>query len=404
MMMSMLTFSRLRIAPMSLSIRALAFVTALALLGENAHVSTVHAQDVTVTSATDAGPQPEPAEAASEAEATAPAPGIWPTLAAIGPGFFVHGAGAFVARDRLAAKRLLIAGTTGFLLFLGGGSAVALSGASRRLMAPILPLVAMGGGVFFVSWFADIYAASTGGRDVGAARWIAPVGVELGYRYVYDPQFAYRNFSYASIDLRADRLRVTPSTWLALDEANQRLRIDAAYRFEGRTPRRQSRDGSYFDLAHALTWHRYPNEAFSVWTFEGRLEGRLDLARWGKSLSGSFAEGHVGAGLELYDFATPGAHVGNDASGLLLARFGFGVYFGDDADRTGEAQLYYDHRHDDYAGGLGVTGIGGGFLGHFGLSGHYYLSRSWGLSLLGEVGSAYIASASVLYRLAKEGV
>lgn len=392
--MSMLTFSRFLTFLAARRFRRLAFVTVFVLLGEQAHVSGARAQEVHVESS-----PPE----ADEAAQPLPDPGVLPTLAALVPGFFVHGSGAFVARDRPAAKRLLIAGTAGFLLFLGGGSVVALSGASRRLMAPVLPIVALGGGVFFVSWLADIYAASTGGRDVGAARWIAPVSAELGYRYVYDPQFAYRNFSYGSVDLRADRLRVTPSAWIALDDANQRLRVDGAYRFHGRTPQRTARDGSYFDLSHALTWHRYPNEAFSVWTFEGRLDGRLDLARWGKSLSGSFAEGQVGAGLELYDFATPGASVSNDVSGVLLARFGFGVYFGDDADRTGEAQLYYDHRHDDYAAGLGVSGIGGGFLGHIGLSGHYYLSRSWGVSLLGEAGSAYLGGISLLYRLAQEG-
>jgi hypothetical protein len=378
-------------------------VSALAFLGGQAHVSPAYAQDVLIERSASEQAHGEAQLPAPGARNALPEPGLWPGLAALGPGFFVHGSGAFVARDRRAAKRLALAGAAGLVLFVGGGSVVALSGASRRLMAPILPLVTMGAGVFFVSWLADIYAATTGGRDVSAAQWISPVTAELGYRYVYDPQFAYRNFSYGAVDLRADRLRVTPSAWLALDDANQRLRVDSAYRFYGRTPSRSASDGSYFDISHALTWHRHPEQSFSVWTLEGRLDGRLDLARWGKSLSGSFAEGQVGAGLEFYDFATPGARVSNDVSGLLLARFGFGVYFGDDADRTGEAQLYYDHRHDDYAAGLGVSGIGGGFLGHFGLVGHYYLSRDWGLSLLGEVGSAYLGGISVLYRLAQEG-
>ena len=118
----------------------------------------------------------------------------------------------------------------------------------------------------------------------------------------------------------------------------------------------------------------------------------------GESLAGSFVEGQVGAGLELYDFQVPGSSIGNNAFGLLLARFGFGMYFGDGGANSGEACLYYDHRHDDFAAGLGVTGIPAGILGHVGLRGHYYVTPRWGFSGLVEVGSALVTGLSLRYR------
>ncbi|HEX6245763.1 MAG TPA: hypothetical protein VFZ61_32790, partial [Polyangiales bacterium] len=89
--------------------------------------------------------------------------------------------------------------------------------------------------------------------------------------------------------------------------------------------------------------------------------------------------------------------VENNAFGMLLARFGFGVYVGS-GPRSGEAQLYYDHRHDDFAAGLGVKGIASGPLGHFGLSGRYYVTQAWGASALIELGSAVVAGLNLCYR------
>ena len=330
-------------------------------------------------------------------------PGVLPTLAAIVPGILLHGSGAFVAGDRPLARRLALLEAAGFGAFLTAGAVVAFTGTSRRLVGSFAPVIVMGGGVFLLGWLADIYAASTGGRDVQVAPFAAPVEVELGYRYVYDPQFAYRNFSHVRADFREHRLRVSPSAWLALDDNNQRLRVEVAGRALGRQPGRPSPDGSYLDGVSAFTYHNYGSDSFSVYTGELRVDGRLDLARVGQSLRGAFVEGHVGAGLELYDFQVKGAKVRDDASGILLARFGFGIYVGDSRARTGELLLYYDHRHDDYAAGLGVAGIAGGVLGHVGLAGHYYLTPSWGLTMMGEAGSAYLGGLGVRYRLARPG-
>ena len=42
-------------------------------------------------------------------------------------------------------------------------------------------------------------------------------------------------------------------------------------------------------------------------------------------------------------------------------RFGFGVYFGRSRRaRRGELLLVYDHRHDGFAGGMKIGGLGSG--------------------------------------------
>ena len=60
---------------------------------------------------------------------------------------------------------------------------------------------------------------------------------------------------------------------------------------------------------------------------------------------------------------------------MLLARFGFGMYLGDPAERGGEVVVYYDHRHDDFAAGLKLTGLGSGIPGHFGAEARYYFGH-----------------------------
>jgi hypothetical protein len=325
-------------------------------------------------------------------------PGVLPTLAAVVPGVLVHGAGSYVARDRRTAKRLLLAGAAGLGVFLASGVVIAATGTSRRLIGAFAPILFVGTGLFFTSWLADIYAASTGGREASGASFAPRMEWELGYRYVYDPQFSYRNFAFTRGDLRHESFRVSPSAWVALDDNNQRLALELARRLRGRRANVESRDQSYFDVTTALLYHRYGSERFAVWTPTLALEGRLDLAHVGHSLRGAFVEGQLGAGLELYNFDAPGAQLRDDAFGLLLARFAFGIYLGSGSRRAGELSVYYDHRHDDFAAGLGVAGIGSGVLGHLGGNGSYYFDRHWGVSALLEVGAAVVTGISARYR------
>jgi hypothetical protein len=325
-------------------------------------------------------------------------PGFLPTLASLVPGFLLHGSGTYLAHDKRAAKRLAISGAAGLSLFLLSGIVLASTGTSRKLVLPFAPLLAIGTGVFFTTWLADLYGAATGGRTAKISSWVAPIELELGHRYVYDPQFAYRNFGYLRGDFRYRSLRATPIAYLGLDDDNQRVALELAQRMRGRTPGHISEDGSYLDLTSALIYHRYGSEGFAVWTPTLTVDARLDLAHVGPSLRGAFVEGQLGAGLEVYRFDVSGAPRREEAFGLLLARFGFGVYFGRGARRTGELLVYYDHRHDDFAAGMGVRGIGGGVLGHVGTLGHYFFSEAWGASALLEVGSAVVTTVALRYR------
>jgi hypothetical protein len=322
---------------------------------------------------------------------------------AVMPGFVVHGAGTFAIGERRAARKLLITEAVGLAALVGGGALLAVTGTSRRMIGVVAPVTIAGFGLFALSWLADIYGAATGGRDAHAPGFSPHAEVELGYAYVHDPQFAYGSFATLRGDLRAHDVRISPDAWIALDDDNQRFTLELAYRPYGRTPRRGARDGSYAELATAVRHHRFGEEGFAVLTPMWWLQGRLDLARMAPTLAGAFVEGQLGAGLELYDFNVRGSRLGDNGFGLLLARFGFGMYFGDGGARSGELFGYYDHRHDDFAAGLGVQGIGSGILGHVGMRGHYYLTRCWGLSGLVELGSALVTGLSLRYRHAPGG-
>lgn len=378
---------------MRFSSRAFLFCVVSCLLG------TAHARAET----------PEPSQLVLQAPQARPEatrgwlqPGALAVSAALLPSFFLHGSGAFTIGDRKSARRLRISEGAGLAAFLAAGALVVATGTSRRLIGSLAPVMIGGFGLFMIGWLADLYAASTGGRVDHAPSFAPTVEAELGYLYVHDPQFRYGSFLVAQAELRRSAFRASPSAHLAMDDDNQRLGLEFGYRPYGRTDRRSSSDGSYGELVSALRYHRFGSDGFSVITPEWRLDGRLSLLRVGPSLAGSFVEGQLGAALELYDFAAPGVRIADNAFGLLLARFGFGVYFGDGAARSGEALLYYDHRHDDFAAGLGGQGIGSGVLGHIGLRGHYYVTRSWGLSGLAEMGAAFVAGLSLRYRLAPQ--
>lgn len=308
--------------------------------------------------------------------------------AALVPGVLLHGSGAFVAGDRRAAKVLVSTQWIGFAAMFAAAGGLATSGASRKLVPVLGPFILTGFAAFNLPWLADIYAASTGGRVARPPRpsqgqWA------FSYRHVFDPQFDYRNFAHAEADIWHGFLRASGSAWVALDDNNQRLRVELAPRVLGARADRPSKDGSFFEPVGAVTYHGYGDEGFRVWTAELTLNTRLDLSRVGPSLAGSFAEGSLGAGLEMYDFGVQGSRLRDNLSGLGLGRFAFGVYLGDRL-RGGELRFYYDHRHDDYAAGLTTQGVGGGFLGHVGIDGFYFMTRSWGVTWGLELGSAYI--------------
>ncbi|MEZ4431927.1 MAG: hypothetical protein R3F65_05895 [bacterium] len=320
-------------------------------------------------------------------------PGLLPALGALVPGVLLHGSGHYLAGDRDTALDLLITQGIGLGMILGGGAVVAGTGASRHLIG-VSSAVALGGvGVFFTPMLADLYGAATGGRDAPPPP-LVPLTARLGYAWIHDPQFAYTHFTTAGLEARFETITLVSSAFIALDDDNQRLRQRLDWRWLGDNRGRLA-DQSALDLQSAVTWHHYGTDGFSVLTGELAFDGRYDLRRFADTLRGSFVIGQLGWALELYDYDVPGLGFAEDTAEMLLLRFGWGLYF---ADRRGELALYYDHRKDDFAAGLGVTGLGGGIPGHLGLAADYALDDTWAIDLGLEVGSAWIAGVGVRYR------
>ncbi|MCG8419127.1 MAG: hypothetical protein MJE77_14420 [Proteobacteria bacterium] len=340
---------------------------------------------------------------APEAGVSGPSAELRPTvlsgLAAVVPGVIVHGTGHRIAGDRHAANRLLAVEFVALGIAGIAGAVVVASGASRKLSPPAIPFLVGGAGTFLMNWASDIYGA-TGGLRIGGEPDLDPALFEarLGYLRIQDPQFAYDHFTDLDVALWAGAWRIAGSAQLAVDTDNQRVELSASHRFAGPRPGRTATTGSALDLRGALVYHRYDGDDFAVATAELAIAGRYDLAGFSSTLRGSFAEMEVGLGVERIDYQVSGAPA--DYSHLLLMRFGYGIYVGRASGRVhGQVQIFYDHRRDDFAGGLAVPDGSNGFAGSFGIDAFAYWSRHWGTALVLEAGSSYIGGASLLYRL-----
>jgi hypothetical protein len=324
--------------------------------------------------------------------------GLVPTGAAVFPGLIVHGTGHFVAGDRKTGWRLLELEGAGLVLTGVGLGTLVATGASRHLSAPIFALPVAGIGLFAVSWLADAYGVSAPAGGTGTSVPSEPtVEARLGTRYVYDPTVRYGTLLGPALDLRWRRLRLSPGAWIATDGGNVRVAVEAAYRPWGPRPLALAADGSFVDVVVGATEHHFRPEAFDLTVLEAGARGRIELRRLAASLAGSFADWGLGLGWALTHYRV-GAHE-TDADGLLLARFGYGVYLGS----RGELSVFYDHRHDDYAGGLKLSGRGSGVAGHLGLEGSWFFLDRWGVRVEGQVGSAYLAGLSMVYRSSPVG-
>ena len=321
------------------------------------------------------------------------------TAMALVPGLVVHGAGHLTVGETKTGLRLLALEGTGLGVLAAGFLPIVLTGASRRLIGPAAALTAAGVGLFAISFLADIYGVVAPAGGTGAPLRETPMlQTALGYRYVYDPTFSYRHFMAQEIDYRTGSWRLHPTAWFAFDDTNARLRAHVAYRVAGPLPRGKplSRDGSFIDVEGAITRHAFTSNRFSTTTFEVAVAGRLDMVRIGPSLRGSFAEMSAGMATQAYSYDVRDATA--DVGELLLLRFGFGMYLGFPGTPQGEITVFYDHRHDDFAAGLKLTGLGSGVAGHFGADARLFLTRQWGVAAEAAVGSSYLTGLSILFR------
>jgi hypothetical protein len=312
--------------------------------------------------------------------------------AALVPGIVVHGAGHWVLCDDRGALRLLE--IEGIGLGVGGlaGAGLGLTGASRYFVAP-LAIGALGGGaLFLLSWLADVYAVAVPDEAKGRApTWSPRLTLEAGARYVYDPQFAYRAILTHSFHLDADVLWVEPRYDVAVDAKNRRYSLLVGRRLLGPRAGSHVSSGTHLDVSAGVTDHAYGDDGFSMTIAEVSLRGRLDLDRVNPSLRGSFVEGQLGYARQWSRF------VGfpDDSTDELLARAAFGVYWG---YARGESYFAYDHRRDTFAGGLRMGGRPAGYLGFLEQRNEVYFG-SFGAALEFSYGSAFIASASALFRI-----
>jgi hypothetical protein len=338
-------------------------------------------------------PPPEPTPAASD---RALAGG-----AAVVPGALVHGAGHFVLGEAQTGRRLLLAEGVGLGMVLAGGSALALTGASRSLAGPAAGVALGGFALFLGSFAADVYGVLSPDADAAGRRLHTEAGAEteLGYLALGGPQVKEPGYVLERVSLRAGSLRATTSGIFSARGSSARYRVEGAYRFLGPTITASGRGTSdHVDVVVGAFHHREPSVYVSRSSLELQLDARYDLGHVGPTLRGAFLDFSMGYAAARVAYDVDATRVPGDFDSALLARFGVGAVFRGAAYRGSEAVLYYDHRHDELVGGLVMRGLGSGAAGRFGFDARWYFSRNFGLSLRGEVGSAWLGGASLLFR------
>jgi hypothetical protein len=339
-----------------------------------------------------------PGLAPSRPQAESPRPGVLPFVAAVVPGVVVHGAGLWAAGDREASYRVVAAEGIGLGMMGAGAVPLILTDASGQNLDIGFALLLAGAGLFLTSALADLYGASIGERPNAQAPTHLPVLEPcLGHAFVYDRLFPYRHFAVMRIDARLGGFRMSPELWQAVDDDHRRIGLDTAFRFVGPTPERRAPDGSFVDIQGGVKHQRFGTDGFSILTTEVLFPTRLDLRRLGRSLAGSFVDFDLGWAFQFYDYWAAGRGLGTDINGMLLARFGYGLYFGGPSAPRGEAQIYYDHRHDDFAGGLAVALHEPNVFGHVGVAGKVSFGYGWAMRAQLEVGSAFLARWGLIY-------
>jgi len=346
-------------------------------------------------------PAPRPVDLEAEVPA-ALEPGWLPAAGALVPGLLVHGSGHMIGGDVDGGLKLLALEGVGLGLMGAGLAPIATLGASRKVIGPAYALTLTGLGLFAISGAADLYGSLFSGHPLGAPEREHPwLSVRAGYTWVHDPRFTTGHLASLEATTWLWGLRLTPRALFALDADQQHLRLDAAWRILGPAGPTcgPAADGSFLELSFAADYQRHAEDGFAVLGLEGFALGRLDMDRLLPSLRGSFAELGLGWGIQLFDYRALPSGLGQDAVPQLLMRFAYGLYLGTPGRRWGEVAFYYDHRHDDLAGGLSLGFAGDGVGGYFGLGGHLWLSPDWGLAADLRAGSAWVASVAVLWRM-----
>jgi len=320
--------------------------------------------------------------------------------AAFVPGVAVHGSGHYVLGQRRTASWLFLTELVGAGLVVGGVTTLFASGNSRNLAAFGEGAIVLGAALVVGSFGADVYGvAATDQAAVQARSRATPwYESELGYRYVADPRFAYAHFLVERVTLRGGRLRFEPSGWFDGGQHNVRYRLEGAYRFIGPSPHDTARYDEHLELVLAGTDQRYLPEQFRRSGGEVALAARFDFGRFGDTLRGSFMELGAGYALASIRYDLDGISVPSQRDDVLLGTVGLGVALRGRAGPGSETRVYYDHRHDDYAGGFILPGRISGVFGKFGADIRWFFGGHAGVRVQVEGSSAVVAGASLLFR------
>jgi hypothetical protein len=313
----------------------------------------------------------------------------WPVAAALVPGVLVHGSGHFVAGERRTGLRLAAMGGVGLAGMVGGILSLWPTGAAKQIAGPAIGLTMAGGALFTSSLFGDLYGLFAPAGGTGRApSWAPRLEAAAGLLLVHDPVFPHTAFSHLELWLGWRWLRAGMVSDVGLDRSNQRLHAPLRLRLPSGQP------GRFLELELAATHHRYGPQGFAFAYGEIVASGRIGLDVLGPTLAGAFLDGGLGVALGAIRYDG----LGTERDEMLLGRFGTGMYFGHDPWGGGEARLYYDHRHDGFAGGMKMPGLGSGTMGHVGLGVRRFFGPRWGASLDMQAGSAYLATLAVVLR------
>lgn len=330
--------------------------------------------------------------------------GVVPAGAALVPGLVLHGAGHYVAGDSRTARRLLVAESVGVGALVGGVLGLAFSGASRHTVELFALTTMAGAGLFLTSWLADVYGilapAGGFGRPLARLPWLS---FSAGVRFVNDPTLSSRLYLTPALDLRLARWRLSPAAFIAPGGETLRVAFDTAFRVLGPRADRPDARGTSVDLVLGLFHHRHReastrvfDPAYDLSSLDLRVESRVALAALAPSLAGAFVDASAGLGIGAYQYPQVDAA---EAQGVLIGGFGFGAFLGHHPSRRGTLRLFYEHRHDGFAGGLKTPGLGSGALGHFGAELVAFLSPRFGLVADVQAGAAWVFGLAVVHRM-----
>lgn len=308
--------------------------------------------------------------------------------AAFVPGILLHGAGHWVKGDRATAKKLLLMEGTGLGMSLFGLGGLAVTGASKYFVGPLTTVTGFGVGLMSVSFLADVYGTVAPPGGFGIASPLSDFQASVGVTGISSPLFDIGAVPFVSAEGRLGRWRGVGFFEMSPETKLRRERVGVSYRLWQPVP-----NENWLEFGGAFTHLEHRPGGFSAWTGEVELRGRHSLGNFAPSLAGSFVQGNAGLGIR----DVRHLHGERSSAPLLLMGFGYGFYVG----QWSEVELYYNHRRDQFAGGILLPGAPAGFAGHFGLRGHWGITKNWGITADGAWGSSYVGSLALTYRWMK---